>query len=178
MQPVQNESLYNKLVRGDTHALEETIGDEDASARTEIADAFAEACFRGDSKILELLLSFNCSPNFINRNGQSPLHVAAESLKEIFVSKLLNSGANPNLKDNYGQTPLFIAIDAEVELAKYVADQEGKPSEAEIIVSKLLLDAGADPFIATFQDVSPYQLALEIQHKKIIELIERRYKIS
>lgn len=59
-----------------------------------------------ETEILAILLENGCSPNSINSQGQTPLHIAAEEGNADSIEYLLHYKANPNRQDSNGLTPL------------------------------------------------------------------------
>jgi ankyrin repeat protein len=49
-------------------------------------------------EVVELLLHNKCDPNICNKDGQSPLYVAAEQRNMKVIILLLQGNANPNLQ--------------------------------------------------------------------------------
>jgi len=91
------------------------------------------------------LLDRGANPNARNRNGESPLHVAAiyDNTKDRwFTRTLIRRGANPNEATDDGTTPLHVA-------AGY----------GEIPSIEALLDGGADPRRLTTRRETPLHVA-------------------
>lgn len=62
----------------------------------------------------------------IDRNGQSPLMLAAKKRNGLFCKTLTKLGANPNLRDEKGHTAAYIARNAGwVELADWLEKKVG-----------------------------------------------------
>jgi ankyrin repeat protein len=102
----------------------------DEYGRTPLHNALVPLFEEVDLKEVARLLKRGADPNAQDDNGFSPLHFAAqESLPEA-TRFLLDAGANPNIEDSFGITPLGRAAH----------------TERGILVVKLLLAAGADPF--------------------------------
>jgi len=65
----------------------------------------------GDDQLIDHLLNLGANINIQNKQGVTPLHLAAQNPdNHNLVSKLIENGANPNLYDNDYETPLFVAI--------------------------------------------------------------------
>ena len=56
--------------------------------------------------IPKILLAYKADTNVGNRNGDTPLYIAATRGHLEIVKLLLTKGGNPNAKDRYGKTPL------------------------------------------------------------------------
>lgn len=84
--------------------------------------------FLGNEKAAEILINNGATIDFINKNGRTPLHVAADkgnfqiqrnviknltysslSGKTKTVDLLIKSGANASIADQAGKTPLHLA---------------------------------------------------------------------
>lgn len=86
-----------------------------------------------DVVVVEQVLKKGIDPNFATAAGETFLHVAAYCNREEIVKSLISQGANVNAQDNEGRTPIYIAT----------------CSNRDLQVTKLLLDAGAEPDIFT-----------------------------
>ena len=63
--------------------------------------------------LVDLLLKAGADPNAVNRNGETPLHIAAKLEWHDNVRSLLKGGASPDIKTCHGDTPLDIANEGE-----------------------------------------------------------------
>ncbi len=79
--------------------------------------ALHAACIHGDLKKIDDILALGLSPNILDRCGNAPLHLLANSgyyldptHKNAIVAFLLNNGADLTLKNADGVTPLIICI--------------------------------------------------------------------
>ena len=111
-------------------------------------------------ELMELLLKKDVKLESKDRDGQTPLSLAAERGDEAVVELLLKKGAELESKDDDGQTPLFYAAgntdDAVVKLllkngAKLESrDKYGRTPLSRAVargrkaIVKLLLEKGAD----------------------------------
>lgn len=71
--------------------------------RTE-APVLSEALMSGNTSAVELLLAHHADPNATDRQGDTPLHVAAQINDYVNMLKLLEAGANPTIRNTSGQT--------------------------------------------------------------------------
>ncbi|WP_051279608.1 ankyrin repeat domain-containing protein [Hellea balneolensis] len=113
----------------------------------------------GDHKKVEELLDAGANIHFFDELSKSALHYAVQGAHRQLVHFLLEKGANVNahLRDNAGDTPITIAA-----------------YEGHYAVSKLLLKAGADPYITAWmgKDALDYALGRKDSNgEKIKELI-------
>lgn len=101
------------------------------------ANALLAAAIAGNGPMLDKLLAAGISANITNFNGASPLFNAAKFGGTEMVRRLLQSGASANRiefcadRNCKGHTPLM-----------------GAACNQDIIMAKLLLEAGADPRLA------------------------------
>lgn len=95
-----------------------------------------EAAERGDLKNVKLLLKAN--PGLVShkgKEGETPLHNAAEYGKNDVVKYLIKQGARVDARDKIGCTPLHLACRS---------PYNKKQGEAKLKTVKLLIKAGAD----------------------------------
>ena len=77
-----------------------------------------------DFRLLEVIVGAGAEVNAQTITGQTPLHLAAQSVHIQNVLFLLRSGALPNLTDNAGLTPLAYAIrENRIEITKLLRVQ-------------------------------------------------------
>jgi len=67
------------------------------------------ACYRANSKIVELLIAAGADVNANDSYEQTPLHWACDMDNSKIVELLIAAGANVNAKNDYGITPLHSA---------------------------------------------------------------------
>lgn len=69
-----------------------------------------QSAFKGDEKIVAILLGYKADPNIPNSVfKKTPLHYAVEYSHDEVVKMIMNSGGNANLKDNTDRSPLDMA---------------------------------------------------------------------
>lgn len=103
-------------------------------------DALSRSAYSGGAVEIETMLSLGADPNGLDRNGMSPLILAARggggALGKRILGSLLSAGADPNLPSDpqpYGGGTRFSPL---AELAFHSGSVED---------AKMLLAAGADP---------------------------------
>ena len=74
------------------------------------------AAENGETEIIELLVSQGCLVDSRNREGLTPLMMAALYDEPSTFQMLLQNGADPSLKDNDGLSPLHYAAKVVVHL--------------------------------------------------------------
>ena len=120
-----------------------------------------DAAASGDVGEVRRLLKEGYDPNEFDDLGQTPLHYAAEQAHLSVMSALLESGANVNAHDErvIGNTPL--------------GDVAGNCSYE---VAKLLIDAGADPTIPGWMQLTALHKAAERKRPeglRVSQLLEK-----
>lgn len=152
-----------------------------------------------DEKTAKLLINYGANPNYVDRYGESLLHMAVRSNNITITSLLLGAGAKTEIKDDRGYTPLLWEIykferhrnqigktDLSIVklLLKYNANINTKNKEglAPLIIAQqphnakllnLLIDAGADPFLKLVGVNSPISIAVkEGRIQQIITFLE------
>jgi len=113
----------------------------------------------GDYKKVEELIDVGADIHFVDELSKSALHYAVENDHRQLVHFLLSKGAdvNAHLSDSAGDTPITIAA-----------------YQGHYAISKLLLKAGANPYISAWMgnDALDYALRHEaVDGKSIKELI-------
>jgi len=115
------------------------------------------AVLRDQQESVSLLMKAGADPLVLNRNGISPLFLAAQNGNEKIVRWLLEAGADPNTLSENGETILMTAV------------HTGKPE-----VVNLLLSSGA---LVDYRDPEFQQTALMIAvregHADVIDMLIR-----
>ncbi|CAG2196201.1 unnamed protein product [Mytilus edulis] len=71
----------------------------------------SEACEKGHTNVVQLLLANNENISLCNSDRDTPLHVACEGSHAETVKLLLQLNANKSLCNSYGESPLDVARD-------------------------------------------------------------------
>jgi len=127
-------------------------------------DAF-DAAETGDVDYTHRYLSAGNSPDAINFRGFSALQIAIEHSHPEIVRLLLTAGANPNLIDRFGTTPISRAIDAARE------DADDRDAEPSFELVEMLLQHGADVYLAGPNGHSAIQSANDWKHPLLVQLL-------
>ncbi|XP_053555361.1 BCL-6 corepressor-like protein 1 isoform X2 [Bombina bombina] len=93
--------------------------------------ALHEACARGCTEILQILLDHGANVNCSAQDGTRPIHdaVVNDNLETVWL--LLSYGADPTLATYSGQTPMKLASSEVMRtfLNDYLSDLRGRPDE-------------------------------------------------
>lgn len=119
-----------------------------------------DASYTPNPKVVELLLQGGADPNIPTADGWSPLHCAVESGDVKIVELLLKYNANVN----------YLAQGHTTALAYACYGTKHKPN---LKVVELLLQSGADPYIATENGETPLSLALDNNEDVIAKLLKK-----
>ncbi|KAK1245985.1 hypothetical protein MKX07_005054 [Trichoderma sp. CBMAI-0711] len=135
----------------------------------------------GNSTLVKLLLERKANPNALDGGGASPLHLAVkgepEILKELLQFEFGDPKIDINLKDGEGRTALYIAsraghLKSIEQLLEVRPDLEVRCRDRIEYtalhvawnypdITKLLLDAGADPMARDIYGRTPFMLAAD-----------------
>lgn len=101
-----------------------------------------------------------------------PLHVAVEHMDEQTIRALLHSGADPNAPDPElgGFRPLHLAVDVECENSCYRYDMGEVAASPRATITRILLEAGADPDLPDQQGRTARSIAKERMHAEALSL--------
>jgi ankyrin repeat protein len=92
--------------------------------------------------IITALLERGASRNYQDKNGETPLHIAARKGRRNTIDMLIEWGAEVNVQNKAGETPLYIAVVAR---------------ESELV--ERLINCGADVNIESHAGYTPFYLA-------------------
>ena len=134
------------------------------------SEALAQASFDGNLDVVASLLRMGAD---INAPGPgrdwTPLHAAIENMQTEVVQYLLGAGADPEFAC-CGMRALHHAIDIEADSAAQAND----PWPPEPVLTRMLLEAGADINGAAGDGETPLQWARSHGHVKAAQLLEAR----
>jgi len=154
--------------------------------------AFLEAVEKGDSTSCELFLKAGFSPDLANKKGVPVLCLAVRAAHLGIVRLLVDGGADINLRSkDRDNTPLMDAaaeglIDIVKDLLGRGADLAGLSrngqnalvlaiGKGDQAIAGVLLDAGADPFVADKLGMNAYQYAQMLGRKEFAALVADRF---
>jgi ankyrin repeat protein len=107
-------------------------------------------------EMVRYLLERGARTDLTNREGLTPLHVAARAPNPQIVAMLLAAGANPNARDRDAARPLHFAV-----------------QQRNVEIARLLIDRGAD-VNAEFQGgMTPLLMARDNKDKAMESLLEQ-----
>ena len=123
---------------------------------------------QSQKKLIRLLLFYGANPNIQEKDGNTPLHVAANPYRPNILEILLKYLANPNIQNLKGRTALHnaLGIPKHIELLlaykanPNIKDKQGRTALHEVINKNkyyayirfpsdimFLLEGGANPYI-------------------------------
>lgn len=178
-----DEKLVNLLLKnGANPSIQEMYGrnayhEAALSANIEIIDAVRKAGgnplsrdVKGDSpfslvlnsniQIIEAVLGENRT--VVDSDGNTPVHISVEKNAQSYVLKsLLDKNYPENQRNGKGKTPLYLAVE-----------------KGNTALAKVLIDKGADPFIASNSGESALSIVLKKansgKNKDILEMIAKQ----
>jgi hypothetical protein len=112
------------------------------------------ASFRGHADCVTLLLSCGADLELSRADGLAPLYMASWAGHSACVRILLSARANVNRQNNYGRTPLWIACKSDRSVA----------ADARTQCVRLLMEAGANPALASTWPVGTLPIAMAREH--------------
>jgi|SRR5215468_2117825 len=127
-----------------------------------------KASFDGRLDLVRSLTEEGANINGMGRNW-NPLHAAIENWQIDIISYLLTSGADTEYIF-LGMRPLHHAIDLEIDAATQANDSE----DPEPLITKILLDAGANINGKDHRGRTPLRMAIERGHKKAEKLLRSK----
>lgn len=146
------------------------------------------ATYIGDVTSSEILLSFGADPSKSDFEKSSPLHTSAWASSARLLKMLLDCGADVNAVTADGATPLhfcnFNDVDAARILLDYGADCNAKNNigrtplflcamdNSDLLV-ELLLQRGADQYIADWEGNYPWQTAVIRSAAQVLQVLSR-----
>jgi hypothetical protein len=74
-----------------------------------IDERLMRASEKGDAETVEMLLKKGANPNYRDKDGWTPLHVAAYHNRADVAELLLEKGADPTIRDKDDKSPLDVA---------------------------------------------------------------------
>ncbi len=86
------------------------VNNVSVNVKSDMGTALMAATYKGDERMVALLLQYNANPNIFDNKGTSALHLACTFNKSSIVKLLLEHKADKKSKDAQGKTPLDYAI--------------------------------------------------------------------
>ncbi len=120
--------------------------------------------------IVSILLEHGADPNHWVDECSNPLHIAAEFSNPQIVEELIRYGADVNALDVVGSSVLVRSIDSEGD----AGIQLDIPPKSD--VTRILLDAGADPLLPCVDGTTPMDVARHLFHPEAERLLKERIK--
>ncbi len=145
------------------------IESSDGAGRTPLLTAISAFAweFRGGEAMAKLLLERKAKIDGVSKNGQTPLHAAAQEQSLAAIAFLLDHKADINARETkVGRTPLHFAIEDGAGL--------DEPSESRALPAvRLLLERKADVTIKDARGRTPLALAIEMNYMKVAEMLRK-----
>jgi ankyrin repeat protein len=95
--------------------------------------------------------------NHQNKEGQTPLHYAANHHNYDIVNKILMKGGDVNIQDKHGNTPLQVAV---FNARKYYS------------IVELMMKTNGNPYVKNNYGRSPLDFAEQIGDKEMIDILK------
>jgi len=162
-QPVSR--LEQLIAESDEAGLLDYLRDHPELSQEELSTALAGAAYRGRQALVRQLLRRGADASYLPSMGLAAIHCAVEQLDEGMLCLLLKAGAEVNVATGIGWTPLHIAVDVEADSALQAEEQ---PSPQ---LTRLLLDAGADPLLREHQGRTAMDIAAQHDYTEACELL-------
>jgi len=140
------------------------------------------ACAVGEVGMYKGLKEYYSDININDNGGWTPLHWAVQEGHTSIVKDLLSSGADPNLGDAHGITPLCLSVtEGRQKIFEYLLGVGGNVKqkiEDETLLHiatawdnrwfvKRLLECGLSPYEKDDSGLTPYDIAINQNHKAI-----------
>lgn len=109
--------------------------------------------------IVNIFLDAGANVNIPDNDGWTPLHIAVQNQDRNIVEILLRYNPEINAQNKYGNNPLWVAV-------FYAKGQRD--------IIKLLLEAGADPYLENHAGINALRLAQTIANYDNISIFKSR----
>ena len=144
---------------------------------------------RYDMRIIEALIERGCDVNDVNKNQQTPLHVACLQGQRALVDFLLTKGAKLDVFDDSQRDPfmnamylnhshLFDAVYRKVDAAQECKYMHFAAAECSADVVQMLLDKGVSPLLTNDRKQVPLITAIEAHNVGAVKVLARASRDS
>jgi ankyrin len=144
-----------------------SIESSDDSGFTPLQTAISAWEGNGGKVMAKLLLDRKANIRGVSKDGQTALHVAAQTQNRAAIAFMLDRKADINVRETKeGRTPLHFAIEDGAGL--------DEPSESRALPAvRLLLERKADVTIKDARGRTPLALAIEMNYMKVAEMLRK-----
>lgn len=109
--------------------------------------------------LIDVFLSAKANVNAVDRQGRTPLHIAAENNQTEVAKQLIAAGADVSVVDETGKTPLHIAVAG------------GRSGSGTAELAAVLLAAGANPLLTTQCQRTAFDCGAERDNEQMMQLL-------
>ncbi|MFY7900337.1 MAG: ankyrin repeat domain-containing protein [Chitinophagaceae bacterium] len=148
------------------------------------------AALHGNVQDIKKALSLGADINCMNAKGETALNMVAKLSYEFLVAYLIEKGAQVNTANNDKITPLHWAVEYDnVVLVKLLLENGANIKATDgiqetplhwaawtgnIASAKLLLQYAANPYVGNNSGVTPIDLTIRQEHKKLEQLLKKK----
>ena len=133
----------------------------------------------GHLEIVMILIAAGAKVNTTAYDGITPLHIASIRRHVEVIKVLIEAGASVNQADHNGCTSLYHAVDTTTRSIRTKNTDEATDDTArrrKLKVLNVLLKAGADGTISSYDGTTPLNLTCQVGDVEILKILIRRTK--
>ncbi len=147
----------------------EALNDASNISESDVLELLCEAILCRRNRIVGYLVNQQIDVNKSPASNVTwfPIHIAIEEMNLEAVELIIKANGNINLADGSGTTPLHHAVDIEADSAWQ------KQVEPVPIISKYLLENGADANLANDEGRTAIDMARDYEYQAFLDLLKR-----